>query len=112
MKVHLISIGGAVMHNFALALQAQGHQVTGSDDAIFEPSRSRLKNAGLLPTEMRWNEKNITEDLDLVLLGMHAKKENPELILMGDKIIGPSKSKLKIPPKDYIMPKPKPKNED
>ena len=79
MKIHLISIGGAVMHNFALALQSQGHQVTGSDDAIFEPSKSRLSEANLLPAKMGWDKSNISSDLNLVILGMHAKKENPEL---------------------------------
>jgi UDP-N-acetylmuramate: L-alanyl-gamma-D-glutamyl-meso-diaminopimelate ligase len=79
-KIHLISIGGAVMHNMALALNNQGHKVTGSDDEIFEPSKTRLANKGLLPVKMGWNENNITADLDFVILGMHAKKDNPELL--------------------------------
>lgn len=78
-KIHLISIGGAVMHNMALALHNQGHQVTGSDDEIFEPSKTRLANKGLLPAKMGWNEDYITADLDFVILGMHAKMDNPEL---------------------------------
>lgn len=79
-RIHLISIGGAVMHNLALALKAQGHQVSGSDDEIFEPSFSRLQSKGLLPEKMGWYPKNITADIDFVILGMHAKKDNPELL--------------------------------
>lgn len=79
MNVHFISIGGAVMHNFALALQAQGHKVTGSDDQIFEPSKSRLKANGLLPEKMGWHPDQISRNIDLVILGMHAKRDNPEL---------------------------------
>lgn len=80
MKIHLISIGGAVMHNMALALQQNGHTVTGSDDEIFEPSRSRLDKAGLLPTKMGWDASRINPQLDLVILGMHARENNPELL--------------------------------
>jgi UDP-N-acetylmuramate: L-alanyl-gamma-D-glutamyl-meso-diaminopimelate ligase len=79
-RIHLISIGGAVMHNLALALWAQGHLVTGSDDEIFEPSYSRLQVKGLLPEKMGWFPERITSDLDFVILGMHAKKDNPELL--------------------------------
>lgn len=79
MKIHLIAIGGSAMHNLALALQQAGHSVTGSDDEIFEPSLSRLKNAGLLPAEIGWYPERITSDLDLVILGMHARADNPEL---------------------------------
>lgn len=79
MRIHLIAIGGAAMHNLALALAAQGHHVSGSDDEIFEPSRSRLEKAGLLPAQMGWDEKRITENLDAIILGMHARKDNPEL---------------------------------
>lgn len=78
-KIHLISIGGSVMHNIAIALKEQGHQVTGSDDEIYEPSRSRLKSHGLLPATVGWSEERITEDVDIVILGMHARKDNPEL---------------------------------
>ncbi|MBK7966428.1 MAG: peptidoglycan synthetase [Bacteroidetes bacterium] len=80
MKVHFIAIGGAAMHNMALALQHKNYQITGSDDEINEPSRSRLKNAGLLPEEMGWFPEKITTDLDAVILGMHARAENPELL--------------------------------
>lgn len=79
MKVHFIAIGGSAMHNLAIALHKKGYKVTGSDDEIFEPALSRLKNLGLLPDEIGWNQKNITEDLDAVILGMHAKADNPEL---------------------------------
>lgn len=68
------------MHNLALDLQAAGHEVTGSDDAIFEPSRTRLEQAGLLPKQLGWFESNIHLGLDLVILGMHARKDNPELL--------------------------------
>ncbi len=78
-KVHLIAIGGAAMHNLALALQYKGYEVTGSDDEIYNPSRERLAAAGLLPTEMGWNAARITTDLDTVIVGMHARADNPEL---------------------------------
>lgn len=80
MRVHFIAIGGSAMHNLALALNENGSQVTGSDDVIFEPSKSRLKQAGLLPKTIGWNPDRITEDLDMVILGMHAKADNPELL--------------------------------
>ena len=80
MRIHLIAIGGSAMHNFALALSHLGHKVTGSDDQIFEPSRSRLKDAGLLPDADGWNPDRITSDIDVIILGMHAKTDNPELI--------------------------------
>lgn len=80
MKVHFIAIGGSAMHNLAIALHKKGYQVTGSDDEIFEPSKSRLKKYGLLPENIGWNEQNITEDLDAVILGMHARSDNPELL--------------------------------
>ena len=80
MKVHFIAIGGAAMHNMALALQHKNYQITGSDDEINEPSRSRLNYAGLLPGEMGWFPEKITSDLDAVILGMHARAENPELL--------------------------------
>ena len=78
-KVHLIAIGGAAMHNLALALQYKGYAVTGSDDEIYNPSRSRLEAAGLLPKEMGWHTERITDDLDTVIVGMHARNDNPEL---------------------------------
>ncbi len=80
MKVHLIAIGGALMHNLALALQAQGCSVTGSDDEIYEPSRSRLQSANLLPETLGWQAERIRKDLDLVIIGMHARADNPELL--------------------------------
>ena len=80
MNVHFIAIGGAAMHNLALALHHKGMQVTGSDDTIFEPSKSRLKAAGLLPTSFGWFSEKITKNLDAVVLGMHAKEDNPELL--------------------------------
>jgi UDP-N-acetylmuramate: L-alanyl-gamma-D-glutamyl-meso-diaminopimelate ligase len=80
MKVHLIAIGGSAMHNMALALQGKGFEVTGSDDAVFEPSKGRLEKAGLLPSEMGWFPEKITTNLDAIILGMHARIDNPELL--------------------------------
>jgi len=79
MKIHLIAIGGSAMHNLAIALHQQGHAVSGSDDEVFEPSKSRLAKHGLLPKTMGWNEANITPDLELIILGMHARPDNIEL---------------------------------
>lgn len=79
-KYHFIAIGGAVMHNLALALVQKGYQVSGSDDEIYEPSRTRLEKAGILPTEYGWFPDKITPDLDGIILGMHARIDNPELI--------------------------------
>src|ERR1700744_2707393 len=79
-KVHLIAIGGSAMHNMALALHEKGFKVTGSDDEINEPSKSRLTKAGLLPAEMRWFPEKLSADIDAVILGMHARADNPELI--------------------------------
>ncbi len=79
MRIHLISIGGSAMHNIAIALKLAGHSVSGSDDEIYEPSRSRLENHGLLPHEMGWNPDRITKELDFIILGMHARPDNPEL---------------------------------
>lgn len=80
MRVHFIAIGGTVMHNLAISLAEQGHQITGSDDQVVEPSRSRLKNAGLLPKKTGWFPEEITEDIDAVIIGMHAESDNPELL--------------------------------
>ena len=80
MRVHFISIGGAVMHNMALALHSMGYTVSGSDDEIFEPALSRLKAEGLLPDNYGWDEGRITSNIDFIILGMHARAENPELI--------------------------------
>ena len=68
------------MHNMALALHSMGYTVSGSDDEIFEPALSRLKAEGLLPGNYGWDEKRITSDIDFIILGMHARAENPELI--------------------------------
>jgi len=80
MNVHFIAIGGSAMHNLAIALHKKGDTVTGSDDEIFEPSRSRLARFNLLPLNEGWDEDNIHEGLDAVILGMHAKTDNPELL--------------------------------
>ncbi len=80
MQIHFIAIGGSAMHNLAMALQDKGYLVTGSDDEIFEPSYSRLKNRGLLPEKMGWDASKIHKDLDAIILGMHARSNNPELI--------------------------------
>ncbi|HPJ54377.1 MAG TPA: Mur ligase family protein, partial [Flavobacteriales bacterium] len=79
-RVHFIAIGGSAMHNMAIALHRQGFEVTGSDDEIFEPSRSRLENLGLLPARMGWDPGSIHEGLEAVILGMHARADNPELL--------------------------------
>lgn len=80
MILHFIAIGGSAMHNLAIALHQKGFKITGSDDAIFEPSKSRLAKSGLLPDDPGWYPENITSDLDAVILGMHAKADNPELL--------------------------------
>jgi len=79
-KVHFIAIGGSAMHNLAIALSRKGYLVTGSDDEIFEPSASRLKKQGIYPSTIGWNENNIHPDLEAVILGMHARNDNPELL--------------------------------
>lgn len=80
MKLHFIAIGGSAMHNLAIALAKKGYHITGSDDEIFEPSRSRLNKYGLLPEEEGWSPNRITSGLDAVVLGMHAREDNPELL--------------------------------
>lgn len=80
MNIHFIAIGGAAMHNLAMALHEKGYTITGSDDAIFEPSKSRLAQRGLLPDAFGWFPEKITTDLDAIVLGMHAKADNPELL--------------------------------
>ncbi len=79
MRTHFIAIGGSAMHNLAIALKDKAYQVTGSDDAIFEPSKSRLEKKGILPAELGWFPEKITSDIDAVILGMHAHADNPEL---------------------------------
>jgi UDP-N-acetylmuramate: L-alanyl-gamma-D-glutamyl-meso-diaminopimelate ligase len=81
MRVHFIAIGGSAMHNLAIALNRKGYIVTGSDDEIFEPSRSRLEKEGVLPEKMGWDTEKITTSLDAVILGMHAREDNPELLM-------------------------------
>ncbi|KGK30253.1 UDP-N-acetylmuramate--L-alanine ligase [Cellulophaga sp. E6(2014)] len=80
MNIHFIAIGGSAMHNLALALNHKGYIVTGSDDVIFEPSKTRLAAEGLLPETFGWFSEKITSNLDAVILGMHAKADNPELL--------------------------------
>ena len=80
MKIHFIAIGGSAMHNLALALHSKGEIITGSDDVIFEPSKTRLDNKGLLPNEFGWFPDKITKNIDAIVLGMHAKGDNPELL--------------------------------
>ncbi len=80
MNVHFIAIGGAAMHNLAIALHNKGYKVTGSDDTIFDPSKSRLEAKGLLPETFGWFPEKITPELDAIVLGMHAKADNPELL--------------------------------
>ena len=81
MRLHFIAIGGSVMHSLAIAMHNLGHRVTGSDDAIFEPSRSNLEASGLLPKDLGWFPEKINSEVDIIILGMHAKKDNPELLL-------------------------------
>ncbi|MBT8307803.1 MAG: peptidoglycan synthetase [Maribacter sp.] len=80
MQIHFIAIGGSAMHNLALALHHKGYIITGSDDVIFEPSKSRLADEGLLPGTFGWFPEKIHEEIDAVILGMHAKPNNPELL--------------------------------
>lgn len=79
-KVHFIAIGGSAMHNLAIALHRKGYEVTGSDDEIFEPSRTRLENEGILPDALGWHPEKLDETYESVILGMHARIDNPELI--------------------------------
>lgn len=80
MRVHFISIGGSVMHQLAIALHRKGYRVTGTDDEIFEPARTNLAEEGLLPSKIGWQPALITNDIDAIILGMHARNDNPELI--------------------------------
>jgi UDP-N-acetylmuramate: L-alanyl-gamma-D-glutamyl-meso-diaminopimelate ligase len=79
-QVHFIAIGGSVMHNLAIALHHKGYKVTGSDDEIYDPARTRLQQLGILPTEIGWFPDKIHGNLDAVILGMHARKDNSELL--------------------------------
>jgi UDP-N-acetylmuramate: L-alanyl-gamma-D-glutamyl-meso-diaminopimelate ligase len=80
MRVHFIAIGGAAMHNLAIALKVKKYHITGSDDIINDPSKSRLKSYNLYPNDLGWFEDRITNDIDAIVLGMHAKIDNPELL--------------------------------
>ena len=80
MKIHFIAIGGSAMHNLAIALKLKGYTITGSDDLINDPSKSRLKKYNLLPEKEGWFSEKISIDIDAIILGMHAKEDNPELI--------------------------------
>ncbi len=79
-NIYFIAIGGSAMHNLAIALHLSGNKVSGSDDEIFNPSKGRLEKYGLLPDKMGWDDSKITKDIDIVILGMHARENNPELI--------------------------------
>ncbi|RLD47508.1 MAG: peptidoglycan synthetase [Bacteroidetes bacterium] len=79
-KIHFIAIGGSAMHNLAIALHLKGYEVSGSDDEIFEPSKSRLKKYNILPSTNGWNIDKITPELDAIIVGMHARIDNPELL--------------------------------
>src|SRR5699024_2940438 len=80
MRLHFIAIGGTIMHNIAISMAKQGHQVSGSDDQILEPSRTQLAEANLLPPEYGWFPEKIDDSIDIVILGRHAESDNPELI--------------------------------
>jgi len=80
LRIHFVAIGGAAMHNLAIALHKKGYNVTGSDDEIFDPACANLAKHGLLPEEFGWYPDHITKELDAVILGMHARADNPELI--------------------------------
>jgi len=80
MNIHFTSIGGSVMHQLAIALKRKGYTITGSDDEIFEPARTALEREGILPPEVGWNPELLTPSVDAVILGMHAKEDNPELL--------------------------------
>jgi len=80
MKIHFIAIGGSAMHNLAIALHKKGFYISGSDDEIFEPAKSNLSKYNLLPSQIGWFPEKITNELDAVILGMHARADNPELL--------------------------------
>jgi len=80
MKIHFIAIGGSVMHSLAIALLLKGNEISGSDDEFFEPSKSRLASYGILPEKQGWHPEKLSSEIDAVILGMHAKQDNPELL--------------------------------
>ncbi|MFB1004778.1 MAG: Mur ligase domain-containing protein, partial [Bacteroidia bacterium] len=77
-RIHVIAIGGAIMHNLAIALSNRKYSVTGSDDAIYDPAKANLEKAGLYPQTIGWDADSITADIDFIILGMHARANNPE----------------------------------
>ena len=79
-RIHFIAIGGSAMHNLAIALHLSGYTVSGSDDEIFDPAKSRLAQYGLLPAQAGWFPEKIDSGLEAVILGMHAREDNPELL--------------------------------
>jgi UDP-N-acetylmuramate: L-alanyl-gamma-D-glutamyl-meso-diaminopimelate ligase len=79
-RIHFIAIGGSAMHNLAIALHKKGYTVSGSDDEIFDPARRNLERYGLLPSTIGWHPEKITQDIDEIILGMHARENNPELL--------------------------------
>ena len=87
MKIHFIAIGGSIMHALAIDLKNQGHIITGSDDCIYDPAKSNLLHAGILPKKEGWFTSRIKSDIDFIILGMHAKKDNPELLVAKKKKI-------------------------
>ena len=89
MFIHFIAIGGSVMHQLAIALKRKGYTVSGSDDEIFEPASTNLANEGLLPKQLGWFPDKLGSGIDAIILGMHARQDNPELLratLLGLKI--------------------------
>lgn len=80
MKIHFIAIGGSAMHNLAISLHIKGYEITGSDDEIFEPAAGHLKKYNIFPENIGWDAARITPDIDAVILGMHARNDNPELL--------------------------------
>ncbi|MEX2588948.1 MAG: Mur ligase domain-containing protein, partial [Chitinophagales bacterium] len=80
MNLHFIAIGGSIMHNLAISLRKKGFNVTGSDDQIYDPAASKLKKYNIFPDKPGWDANRIHENIDAVILGMHAKKDNPELL--------------------------------
>ena len=80
MHYHFIAIGGSAMHNLAIALHLKGEKVTGSDDEIFSPSKERLSKYGILPMQTGWSTEKVTSSIDTIILGMHARVDNPELL--------------------------------